>query len=233
LAVKPQNDEAFLREVDEELRRAQLGSFWSRYGRWVVIAAILAIAGFGGTLWWRHAQQQKRGLAGEEMTAALMDMSKSKPDAAKPRLDKLADGSIAGYRALAKLTLADAALDKRDDKGATATLAALAADSSVDQPFRDLALIRQTAIEFDTLPPATVVARLKPLAIEGNPWFGSAGEMVALSYLKMGKRELAGPIFGALAKDQDVPQSIRGRAAKLAGALGQDVVAQPQGPAKE
>ena len=36
MAVTPHTDEAFLREVDEELRRDQLTSFWTRYGRWLV-----------------------------------------------------------------------------------------------------------------------------------------------------------------------------------------------------
>ena len=31
MAVTPHTDEAFLREVDEELRRDQLTSFWTRY----------------------------------------------------------------------------------------------------------------------------------------------------------------------------------------------------------
>ena len=78
--------------------------------------------------------------------------------------------------------------------------------------YRDLALIRQTTIEFDALKPQQVVDRLKPLAVEGAPWFGSAGELVAIAYMKMCKPELAGPMFAAMAKDENVPQSIRSRA---------------------
>ena len=44
----------------------------------------------------------------------------------------------------------------------------------------DAALVRMTAIELDTLPPQAVVDRLKGLAVAGNPWFGSAGELTAI-----------------------------------------------------
>jgi hypothetical protein len=114
-------------------------------------------------------------------------------------------------------------LAKNDLKGAAAAYAAIAADMSVAQPFRDVALIRQTASEFDTLKPEQVVDRLKPLAIEGKPWFGSAGEMTAIAYLKMNKNREAGMLFAAMAKDEGVPESIRSRSVQLASVLGVDV----------
>ena len=69
-----------------------------------------------------------------------------------------------------------------------------------------------------------MVDRLKPLAVPGNPWFGSAGEMVAISYLNMNKSDLAGPLFAQLAKDETVPPTIRSRALQMAGVEGIDAV---------
>src|SRR3546814_15311975 len=77
---------------------------------------------------------------------------------------------------------------------------------------------------FDTLKPQEVVDRLKPLATEGNPWFGSAGEMVAIAYMKMRKPALSGPLFAAMSKDRSVPDTIRTRAVQMAGLLGVDAV---------
>jgi hypothetical protein len=51
--------------------------------------------------------------------------------------------------------------------------------------------------------------------------------MVAVSYIKMNKPELAGPLFAAIAKDKQVPETIRGRAARVGGVLGVVGVAQP------
>ncbi len=240
VALTPQNEETFFREVDEELRRDQLGSFWRRYGKFVAIGLVVALAAFAGFLYWQHRQAEQAGLAGEQLSTALRDVSENKGDAAKPVIAELSQSSIDGYRATARLTAAALALDKGDDKAAAAQYAALVADSGMAAPFRDLALIRQTAVEFDTLPPATVVARLKPLAVSGNPWFGSAGELVGLAYRKMGKDDLAGPLFAAMAKDKDVPETIRTRALRLAGLLGVDAIVQdgarpvaPAGPAGE
>src|SRR3546814_9807998 len=77
-------------------------------------------------------------------------------------------------------------------KGAAAKFASIAQDQSLAESFRDLALIRQTAAEYDSLKPDVVISRLRGLAVKGGPWFGSAGAMVALAYLRQGRRDLAG-----------------------------------------
>lgn len=69
-----------------------------------------------------------------------------------------------------------------------------------------------------------MVDRLKPLAVPGSAWFGSAGELLGIAYLKLGQRELAGPLFAAVARDETTPQSLRRRARQLAGLLGVDAV---------
>ena len=117
---------------------------------------------------------------------------------------------------------AGVALGKDDFSGAAKIYGEVASDTSVPQPWRDLALIRQTAAEFDSIKPELVVTRLRPLAAKGNPWFGSAGEMVAAAYLKMGKAELAGKMFADIGKDENVPETIRSRAVQMAGSLGVD-----------
>ena len=224
MAVPPTTEEAFLREVDEELRRDQLASVWTRWGRWIVVAVITALALFATFLWWQNDQLARAGADGERLDKGLQNASDGKYPAANVDLEALKKTSSDGYRASAMLTQAAIALEKKDVKGAAKIYAEVAADPTIAKPWRDLALIRQTASEFDTVSPQTVIARLKPLAVKGNPWFGSAGEMVAMAYLKQGKKDLAGKIFGDMAKDEQVPESLRSRAIQMAGVLGVDVI---------
>ena len=54
--------------------------------------------------------------------------------------------------------------------------------------------------------------------------------MTGLAMIKEGKRQEAGQLFAAIAHDATVPDTIRARAAQVAGSLGADVgaAAQPQ-----
>jgi hypothetical protein len=225
LALTPQNEQAFMREVDEEVRKERIGNLWKRYGLIAAVLVVLGLAALGGFLWWQQHERNVAGAQGEMLTQALRDIGGARAPAAQAKLQQIADSKIEGYEATAKLTLAAVALDKGDTRGAIAQYATVASDNGFARPFRDLALLRQTTIEFDTLAPQAVVDRLKPLAVAGNPWFGSAGEMVALSYIKLNKRDLAGSLLQKIVADDTVPASLRSRAQRLAGTLGIETVA--------
>ena len=217
-------EQVFLREVDEAVREDQLKSFAARYGLWIVVALVIGLGSLAGWIFWQNSQNEDSGLRSEEYVAAIDSVRQNNLDGAATALESLMDAEQDGYRAAAQLLQANIALEKNEPAKAIAGYAKVAADDSLPKPFRDLALIRQTATEFDTLKPQEVVDRLKPLAVPGNPWFGSAGEMVALSYLNMKKSDLAGPLFAQLAKDESVPATIRSRALQMAGVEGIDAV---------
>lgn len=223
MALTPQNNDAFFREVDEELRRSQLDSFGRRWGKWIALGVLVALVALAAILWYRHEQNVQAGIAGEKLDQALTALSENRAAQARPALTELASHRRDGYRAAAKLALADLALQDGQDSRAIAGFKAVAEDASLDQAYRDLALVREISAAFDTLPPAQVIARLKPLAVAGSPWFGSAAEMTAAAHLKMNRPDLATPLFEAIAKDERVPMTLRTRAAQMAAAAGRDV----------
>ncbi len=228
MALSPQNDEAFLREVDEELRREQINGLWRRYGKIAAGVLVLLLVALAAFLWWRAEQTQAAEADGETLSTAIADIQGGRKAEAEAKLKGLVADGTDGYRATARFADAALAVEKGNSKAALATYAALAADTHVGQPYRDLALIRQTALEFDTLPPAQVVARLKPLAVEGNPWFGTAGEMTAIAYIDMNKPAEAGRLLAAVAGDKTTPASLRARARRLAITLGATIPASAQ-----
>lgn len=224
-AKAPDREEhVFMREVDAAVREDELRDFGLRYGIWIALAIVVGLAALAGWIFYNNSLDEKSGLRSEEYIAAIDSMKRNNLDGAVTALKSLEDAEQKGYRAAAKLMQANIALEKQDIKAAIAGYKAIVADSSLPQPFRDLALVRQTTAEFDSMKPQDVIDRLKPLAVPGNPWFGSAGEMVALSYLNLKKSDLAGPLFAQLAKDEGVPPTIRSRALQMAGIQGIDAV---------
>ncbi len=218
------SDEAFLREVDDAVRASDLENFWKRYGRWLLLAIIAGLAAFAGWIYWQNEQQAANDLQGEKFIAAVEKLGKGDEKAALADMAQIAKAKQPAYRAMAQIIIANIAAKNGDTKKAVADYARIAADNNVPKPFRDMALVRQTATEFETLEPQKIVDRLKPIAKPGNAWFGSAGEMTAMAYMKMGKEDLAGPIFAQISKQEDLPKSLRGRARQMAGSLGIDTI---------
>jgi hypothetical protein len=213
----------FLREVDENLRRDRARDFAKRYGNWLIGGLILMLAAAGGWIYWQNVREQRAGRQVEELAEVYRNISTGKSASAAQPLERLAvEGTGPAVRASALFTAAALALEKNDQPAALAKYRSIATEAGFPQPYRDAALIRQTALEFDKLKPDEVIARLAPLAKPGKPWFGSAGEMTAMALIKQGKSAEAGRLFAAIAKDKSVPDPIRARSVQIAGSLGID-----------
>ena len=226
-AADATRDNMFMREVDDALRQDQMTGIVQNYGKLILIAVVVLFLALGGWFYYRHTQAEAAGVRGEELTNALDAVRNNNLPGAANALLPLEDADQPGYRAMSQVLAAGIKLEQNDPKAAAAAFAKVAADDSLPQPLRDLGLVRQTAAEYDSLKPVDVVARLKTLAVPGNPWFGSAGEMVAIAHMRMNKPDLAGAVFLQLAEDKQVPATIRSRARQLAGVMGVDAVADP------
>jgi len=230
LAQPPEISETFAREVDENLRRDQMRDFFKAYGSWLIGVVVLFLVASAGFIWWQQHQAQRAEGEVEQLAQIYKDIGSGDTSAAPQELDTLSKSGSKAVRASALFTRAALALQQNDSKAAVGIYNSIASDSSLPQPYRDAALIRQTAVQFDDLKPEQVIARLEPLTKPGEPWFGTAGEMTALAMMKQGKNQEAGQLFATIAKDQGVPEPIRNRAAEVASSLGVEVspATQPQ-----
>ena len=225
LALPTDPAESFVREVDDNLRRDQARDFLKKNGPWLVGAVLLFLAGIAGWLYWQDRQQKQAAAETEKLNTVLGEIGTGQVAGAETQLATLAKSGAEGVSASARLTSAALALQTSDRKTATDQYRSVMDDKGLAQPYRDLATVRLTALEFDQMKPADVIARLKPLAVAGNPWFGSAGEMTAMAMLKLGRKDEAGRIFAAIAADDKAPETIRSRAVQIAGTLGIDATA--------
>ena len=232
MAIAPDSGESFAREVDENLRRDQATDFAKRFGGWIAGAILLLLAAAGGYLFWQDRQRAAAERHGEELSQVLTDVGTGNTGTAPARLQKLRNADSDGFRAAAMLTEAALAVQQNDRKAAIEHYAAIATDESLPREYRDLATIRRTALDFDSVQPKDVINRLAPLAKADNPWFGSAGELTALAMLKLGRQAEAGRLLATIAGDRKVPASIRDRSAQLATTLGTEVPALNPRPAR-
>ncbi len=225
MALPSDPAETFVREVDENLRRDQMRDMAKTYGKWIIAAIVLFLAAVGGYLYWQHRQESQAISNSEAMSAALDKIASGDVKAADAALVPLSESSDDVTRASASFGRAALALRRNDRKAAIELYKQLAADGSLPQAYRDLATVRGTMTEYDSLQPDEIITRLSTLAVPGNPFFGTAGEMTGMALLAKGDRNGAGQIFAKIAADKQVPESIRSRAVQIAGSLGVDATA--------
>ena len=225
LALPTDPAESFVREVDENLRRDQARDFLKNNGPWIIGAMLLFLAAVAGFLYWQDSRRKAAEADTEKLNTVMTQIGGGQIAASEKTLGELKGSKSEGVSAAARLTNAALLLDKSNRKDAMEEYRAVANDKDLAQPYRDLANIRLTSLEFDQLKPEEVIARMDSMAKPGNPWFGSAGELTAMAMLKQGRKSEAGRMFAAMAGDKQVPDTIRSRAVQIAGTLGVDATA--------
>ncbi len=213
-----------LREVDEAVRQQEMLDIGKRHGTTIALLVIGGLIALAGYLYWGHYQRTQSGDLAERYALAMDKLEGGAAEDARQDLIKLASSSEGAAKASALVTQAAILLGQGKTPEAIKAFSLVANDASLPKPYRDLALVREIATGFDAMPPQQVIDRLKPLAVPGNPWFGSAGELTGMALAKLNKLDQAGAMFAAVAKDEKAPQTIRRRVRQLAAQLGVDAV---------
>ena len=216
--------EALLREVDDALREDQFAVAMQRYGKSIGALVVIGLAGFGSYLWWSGQQEAKLETGSEAVVKAIDQLSAGNLDTADKSFAPLTKSGSSGAKLVAKMAQAGIAAQQGKTAEAIKLYSEISADAKVPEPYRNLATIREIALNYDKMKPEEVVKRLKPLAAPGKPYFGSAGELLGAAYLDQGRKDLAGPLFAEISKDKDVPDSLRSRSRQLAGMMGVDAI---------
>lgn len=224
---KDLQQEVFLREVDDAVRQDQLLETAQKWGRPLAAALVAGLVGLAGWLWYGNHRQGLADAQGEAFTQALDQVEAGNLVPADKSLEALGKDANPGYAAASQMLRAGIAAEQKKPDEAAKLLEAVAADGKAPQPWRDLATVRLVALRFDAMSAEAVIDKLSALAQPGSAWHGPAGELVGLAYLKQGNTKAAGPVFAGIARDTDVPESLRARARQIAGTLGIDTVDDP------
>lgn len=213
-----------MREIDEAVRQDDAKEFFQRYGVALGGAIALLLAGMTGYWWWDSTNEAKLEGQSETIVSALDSVDAGDFAGADEKASSLIEDGSIGARTVARMVQAAAALEQGESDKAVELYATIVADPEAPQPLRDLALVREVSVNFDDREPADIIAKLEPLAVPGNAFFGSAGELTAIAHLEAGNRDAAGAMFGQLANDEQVPETLRERARQMAGLLGVDAI---------
>ncbi len=202
------------REVEEDLRHERLRRVWDRIAPFVIGAAVLVVVGTAGYRGWEAWTTSQAEKAGDAYIAATEAADKGNIEEAEASLDKIANEGSAGYATLARLReagLKGGSADTRDE--AVAEFDAIAADTSIDGGFRDVARLRAGYLLANSgAKRAEIEKRVSVLTADGNPWRHSARELMGLAAYDAGDLTEARRWFETITNDTATPSQAMARA---------------------
>lgn len=209
--------DSFIDEVTDEVRRERLYTLFRRYG-WIAILAVVVIVGGASYREWQQAKARSAAEArGDAVLAAL--------DAGTPSERTQAIGGAATDETgdLAAVMGMLAAGQATPDEGLAEALEQLdrVADlPDVDPVYRDLAVLKSLALAGQDVAPEERISRLEPLTAPGAPFRVLALEQTAYAQADSGDATAAIETLRRLTEDAEAPQGLRQRASRMIVALG-------------
>ncbi|WP_284776102.1 tetratricopeptide repeat protein [Agrobacterium sp. lyk4-40-TYG-31] len=205
-------NDTFIREVNEQIRSEQFNNFWGRYGIVVVGAAVLIVLGSVGAGIYEYWNTSRASASGDQFATALKLAQEGKNDEAMKAFSDLETAGHGSYPVLAKFRSATLLAQKGDAAGAIAAFTAIGNDNSAPQVFRDTAKVRAAWLLVDTGTYEQVSAQAEVLTGEGQAMRNSAREALGLSAYKAGNFAKAKQWFEQITADVQAPRNVTSRA---------------------
>jgi len=207
-----QDNDSFIREVNEELRSDQFKNAWSRYGKIAIGVAVVIVVATAGHRGYEYWQEHNASQSGDRFLAALNLASEGKHDEALAAFQALEQDGTGDYPVLAQMRAAAVLAEKGDTAGAVTAFRAVSARSSAPDAMRDVAKLRAAWLLIDTGTYEEVSAEAEVLTGGNHALRNSAREALGLSAYKAEDMARAKEWFQAIADDATAPRNVASRA---------------------
>lgn len=206
------NDDSFIREVNDELRSEQMSKAWKRFGRIFIGAAVLLVVGVAGHRGYEYWHANNASASGDRFLTALDLAADKKNDEALAAFTALEKDGTGSYPVLARLRAATLQAQKGDNAAAIAGFQAIGKDNSVPEVVRDVAKLRAAWLQVDTVAYDQIAAETEVLTSDGHALRHSAREVLGLAAYKAGDMKRAKDWFSAITNAADAPRNVASRA---------------------
>ena len=204
--------DAFIREVDEDLKNESMKKLWDKYGLFVLLIVIVSLTvavSYESIKSWyiKRAENRTEGYA-----VALSMQNQGLFDDSLEALDSIINQKMGTYAELAEMQKANILLEQNKEKEALALLEKIANDKSRSQQLRDTALIKLASYRQDGATFEEMSELLSSITkSKDNAWYAVAEDMLATILLRDGNIEQAKEIYNALLENQDTPDDLKNR----------------------
>lgn len=204
--------DAFIREVDEDLKNESMKKLWDKYGLFVLLIVIVSLTvavSYESIKSWyiKRAENRTEGYA-----VALSMQNQGLFDDSLEALDLIINQKMGTYAELAEMQKANILLEQSKEKEALTLLEKIANDKSRSLQLRDTALIKLASYRQDSATFEEMSELLSSITkSKDNAWYAVAEDMLATILLRDGNIEQAKEIYNALLENQDTPDDLKNR----------------------
>ena len=216
--INPEYTDAFIQEIDEDVKNDNLKVLWDKYGIFVVLLVVLAVSAtvsFEKIRSWKAEQNQQT--TENYMSAAQLRENPEETIAALQQINQSNQGIFSDF---AKLQIANVLFNQNKNEEAMVALQSLIDDKQTNDEVKNIALIKLATYKVDQLPRAEFEALVKPIIDANNSWTPLAQDLLAMSAIQEGDVDTARSIYENILKIKDLPEGFKTKVQDMLTSLG-------------
>jgi len=206
------DNESFIREVNQELHSERMRTIWKRFAPIIIGIPVLIVVGVIGSTTWYWWEAKQSSLSGDRLLLALKDAKGNRADAAEKELVALTKDGYGDYPVLARMRLATLKGESGKVAEAVADFSAIGKDAAIPQAVRNAARLRAAWMLVDMGSYEKVAAEVEELAVPSSAMRHGAREALGLAAYKAGDYAKARDWFQLIVDDAEAPGGAAGRA---------------------
>lgn len=215
--MKKKNEEftmqdAFIREVDEDLKNESMKKLWDKYGLFIIIVVVASLTlavSYESLKAWYIQRAENRA---DAYAMALSLQNQARFAESEEALDMVINENFGSFVELAKMQKANVLLEQDNPTEALALLKEISQDKSISPQLRDTARIKLATYRQDNASFEEMSELLQPIAENSqNAWYAVAQDILATVLLRDGKTEDAKEIYNSLLENPDASEDLKNR----------------------
>lgn len=206
-------EDAFIMEVNEELKNERVQKMWEKYGLYIilfVVVVLTATVSFETIKSWRARKYQELS---DQYAVAVAVQNQGRYEDSIALLDNLQTKAKKGiYADLAQIQKANIMFEQNKGDQAAAILEEFISKKSANQQLNDVAVIKLASYKLDNGSKEEIETLLNPLAVDGGNWTSIAKEMLAMLAIRENDMEKAKDLYEQIASNPSTPDTLKARA---------------------
>lgn len=202
-------DDAFFKEVSEDIKNENMQKLWDKYGLYIVAAMAIILTAAVSFETFKSWKIKRNQTWSDTYSYALNLQNQGRYDESKVILDKIQKSNNGIYGDIAKLQTSNILFEQGKNVEALAILEEIVNNPKTNQKMRDMSAIKLASYKLDSAPKEEIVALLSPLSQNDGSWKNIAKEMLAMLAIRDGNIEEAKTLYQEILDTENLPDGLK------------------------
>lgn len=212
-------EDAFIREIDEDLKNEKLKKIWDKYGLFIILSVIILVSAAVSIETFKSWNEKRNQEFSNAYAYALNLQNQGRYAEALDILSNMEKSKRGVYSDIAQIQMANIKLEQGKTEEAIAILDNAAKNEDFNQQIREIATIKLASYKLDYAPTEELQKMLQPFVETQGTWTNVAKELLAMLAIREGDFTKSRELYQQISVAENTPEALKTRALDMLNVL--------------